>query len=74
VSNRDSASFPPTTSIEISNFKWQHEMEVQFDILVETICPYVRDLDLNANMARLLRRNRGVGGTLSHSLDNTLSV
>lgn len=62
---RESANIAPPTSVEISNYKWQQEMELQFDLLVETIRPYVKDSDLSAAMYKLIRKNRGIAASLS---------
>lgn len=65
LGGRESASVAPPTSVEISNYKWQQEMELQFDLLVETIRPYVKDSDLSAAMHKLIRKNRGIAASLS---------
>jgi hypothetical protein len=68
VSARESANVPSQSPLEISNFKWQQEMENQFDILVENIRPFIKDPELNAVLFRLIRKNRGITASISHEL------
>lgn len=66
--NRDSVgNAQPVSSVESSNYKWQREMDLQFESLVESIRPLIVDADLSARMFRLIRKNRGITATL----DNT---